>query len=416
MLKNGCREYNRLYETGTILKTNINLIAMISTGKSNYLYLLGFAALLVLQNCSQATKSETGSINESPAGEYYTMDDFKSVRKVDAHIHVRTGNTDFIEQAIADNFHLLNIDVYKEGGPSVEEQRDLALLHMKAFPQHISYATTFSLENWESEQWAQQAIDHLETSFSKGAIGVKVWKNIGMEFRDKDDNFVMIDNPKFKPVFDFIAENDITLLSHQGEPRECWLPLEEMTFHKGYFSQHPEYHMYLHPEFPSYEDQIVARDNMLAENPGLRVVSVHLASLEWSVDEMAKRLDKFPNMAIDIAARIKHLQYQAKQDRQRVYDFFIKYQDRLLYATDIVITEERAKNSDVKKDVHERWLDDWKFFVTDDLITTPGIEGEYKGLKLPREVVDKFYRLNAEKWFPGLGKDQQTLAATRVVN
>ena len=73
--------------------------------------------------------------------------------------------------------------------------------------------------------------------------------------------------------------------------------------------------MYLHPEMPSYEDQINARDNILAEYPGLDFIGAHLGSLEWNVDELARTLDRFPNMKVDMAARIGHLKNQSK-DRQ----------------------------------------------------------------------------------------------------
>lgn len=377
---------------------------MKNLGVSLNLYLLLLSSLLFFQRCSQTSRSELSETDQKQ--EYYTVEDFRSVKKIDTHIHMRTENPDFIEQAIKDNFKLLNIDVYKAGGASVEDQRTLAIKHLNTYAPDISYATTFSLANWDSEQWQQETIKHLQESFKQGAIGVKVWKNIGMELRDKNNNFVMIDHPRFDPVFDFIAKNGITLLSHQGEPKDCWLPLDEMTFHKHYFSKHPEYHMYLHPEYPSYEDQIIARDNMLRKNPDLKVVSVHLASLEWSVDEMAKRLDKFPNMAIDIAARIKHLQLQAKEERQKTYDFFIKYQDRLLYATDFVITD-AMDSAEMKQTVHDKWVDDWRFFTTDEKITTPGIKGEYRGLKLPRNIIDKIYRENAEAWFSGMKNESE---------
>lgn len=119
--------------------------------------------------------------------------------------------------------------------------------------------------------------------------------------------------------------------------------------------------MYLHREFPSYEDQIRARDHMLEKHPDLQFIGVHLGSLEWSVDELAKRLDKFPDIAVDMAARISHLQYQAKNNWQKVHDFCIKYQDRLLYATDILISNSESPSS-VKKQAHDTWLNDWRFF------------------------------------------------------
>ena len=166
---------------------------------------------------------------------------------------------------------------------------------------------------------------------------VKLWKNIGMTESDKAGKFIMVDDPALKPVIDFIVSKDLPITGHLGEPRNCWLPLAEMTVRgdSSYFAENPQYHMFLHPEYPSYEDQIDARDHMLELHPELTFIGCHLGSLEWNVNELAKRLDKFPNMAVDMAARICHLEYQSAKDRERVRDFCIKYQDRLLYGTDL---------------------------------------------------------------------------------
>jgi hypothetical protein len=90
----------------------------------------------------------------------------------------------------------------------------------------------------------------------------------------------------------------------------------------NYFAENPQYHMFLHPEFPSYEEQMAARDRMLDKNPGLVFIGCHLASLEWSVDELGKWLDKYPNTAVDMAARMGQLFYQTRDNREKVRDFF----------------------------------------------------------------------------------------------
>ena len=170
------------------------------------------------------------------------------------------------------------------------------------------------------------------------------------------------------------------------------MPLEEMTFSQGYYGSHPEYHMFLHPEYPSYEDQINARDNMLEKHPDLNFVGAHLASLEWSLDELAKRLDKFPNMRVDLS-RMSNLKLHTLKNRQKTRDFFIKYQDRLLYATDTGINA-TTKPAELKKRIHDRWVREWKFYVTDERNNLREF-GELRGLKLPREVIDKIYLKNA---------------------
>ena len=81
----------------------------------------------------------------------------------------------------------------------------------------------------------------------------------------------------------------------------------------------------------------------------------------------------------------------------------MKYQDRLLYATDL--SGNGTENSSaIERQAHDTWLNDWKFFTTDEKMKAPEVEGEFNGLKLPQEVIDKIYRKNAEKWFPGIVK------------
>jgi hypothetical protein len=314
-----------------------------------------------------------------------------------------------MNQAIEDHFRLLTINVDVPALAPVEEQQKIALYQVKAFPDRIAYATSFTVRNWNDEDWQEKSIAYLKHSFANGAVAIKIWKNIGMELKDKNGKLVMIDNPRFDPLFDYLEKNNIPVIGHLGEPKNCWLPIDEMTVNgdKNYFKQHPQYHMYLHPEYPSYQDQIDARDHILEKHPALLFIGAHLGSLEWDTDELAKHLDKFPNMAVDMAARISHLQYQAISNRQKVRDFMIKYQDRLIYATDLDIGDKKDPSL-TRKGMHETWVSDWKFFTSDETMRVAAVDSTFKGLKLPRDVVDKIYRKNAEKWFQGVIKGKQT--------
>lgn len=369
--------------------------------------------LVFLQSCSQHNNSKSGK--ESSGTGYYTVDDFKSVAKIDAHVHLQSDtDTVFIKQAEEDNFHLLTINVYKEAGKPIEEQQQFSVKTVEAFPGRIAWATAFSLKNFNSDGWQEEAVAYLKKSFANGAVAVKVWKNIGFFLKDKNGKLVMIDHPKFDPVLDYLAKSHIPLIGHLGEHKNSWLPLDKMTVkgNRDYAAAHPEEHMYLHPERPSYEDYINARDRMLEKHPDLTFIGAHLGSLEWSVDELAKRLDKFPNMAVDMAELISHLQYQALTNWQKVHDFFIKYQDRLLYGTDVrinamdIVNNQIKEPGDLKKHIHDVWMRHWKFFTTDEKMNVPKVQGEFKGLKLPAEVVDKIYYKNAVKWIPGIIKDK----------
>ncbi len=363
-------------------------------------YFFFYAGCFLLQNCNTTAKKE--ATNEAvQKTEFYTLADFDSVEKYDTHVHINADDTTFIAQAKKDNLRLLTINV--NAGMPIEEQRTVALKLVKEFPDRLHFATTFSLKNWGTEKWLPQTIAYLKESFDSGSIAVKIWKNIGMELKDANGKWVMIDDPRFDTVLNFIEKNNITVLGHLGEPRNAWLPTEQMTIagDKEYFTKHPQYHQSLHPENPSYENQIDARDNMLKKHPHLRFVGAHLGSLEYNVDELAKRLDEFPNMAVDMAARIPHLQVQSVKNWHKVHDFIIKYQDRLIYATDHGV-DPKSNFAEVNKEVHSVRVSDWKYFITNDEMTVPDFSDNFKGLQLPKEVVDKIYRTNAKKWFPGL--------------
>src|SRR5690606_34956149 len=105
-------------------------------------------------------------------------------------------------QAKKDNFGLLNVSVYTQSGTPPEEQEAFSVSLLERFPGTVAFATAFSLENFHSPEWEEETITFLGNSFSKGAIAVKVWKNIGMELKDEEGHLVMIDNPKFDPILD----------------------------------------------------------------------------------------------------------------------------------------------------------------------------------------------------------------------
>ncbi|MEO6730180.1 MAG: amidohydrolase family protein [Ferruginibacter sp.] len=361
--------------------------------RSGVFHLVSATFLLtsILNSCD--TKS-------SSSEKYYSLSDFPIVKKIDAHVHIQTERPDIVEQAQEDNFTLISINTEVPDYPPISQQQDYILKQRKKFPNDIYYLTTFEIESRNEVGWIDRQMNYLKNSFNKGAIGIKVWKNIGMTIRDKDSNFIMIDNPMFDPIFNYLEENNIPVCGHIGEPKNCWLPIEKMTTNndKRYFTRYPEYHMYLHPEYPSYEKLIQSRDHLLEKHPKLKFVGAHLGSLEWSVDEIAKRLDKFPNMSVDITERLGQLQYQSMQNWQKVHDFFMRYQNRILYGTDID-PQELQTPAQVKEMVHDIWVWHWKYFTSDSTLEHPFVAGKFKGLKLPTTVVDKIYHENAVKWY-----------------
>ena len=328
---------------------------------------------------------------------YYKEDDFQEVPKIDVHVHIRTERDVFVQQAIKDNFKLVNIVV--DGASTwagIENQFEFAILQQNAYPDQLRTINAFSVEGFDRPGWNEKVLRWLEGGFKQGAIGIKVWKNIGMVLKDTMELNVMLDDPRFDEIFDYLEDNNRIVVGHLGEPLNCWLPLEEMTTNndRSYFKNNPQYHMYLHPELPSYQDQMDARDKRLDKHSDLTFMGAHMASIEWNVDTLGAWLDRYPNATVDLAARMGQVFWQTQQDREKVRQFFIDYQDRLLYGTDLG-DNGSADPKSLTKNLQETWQRDWKYFVSDQEMKSDLVDGSFQGIRLPIEVVDKLYYKNA---------------------
>jgi len=230
--------------------------------------------------------------------EYYTYGDFPKVHKTDVHLHINSTDPVYMEFLIKNNFRVVSPNV--DSKIPLDEQLNTSSFLVKAWPVQFAFLGTFSADSFENADFTRNTIAQINKCMQAGASGIKIWKNIGMTIKDKKGNYVMVDDPFFYPVFKYLEDNKIPVMGHLGEPKNCWLPLKEMTDTSNvrYYRANPQYHMYLHPEAPSYEDQIDARDNLLKKHPQLNFTGAHLASLEWNVEEIAKRMDIFPELKI----------------------------------------------------------------------------------------------------------------------
>jgi len=322
---------------------------------------------------------------------------YQRMPKIDAHVHIRTDDSSVMEYVLSEGFQLLTINTRSNSQDYIDSQKEFAMNMKDAYPEDIEWLATFSMEGFEKPGWAERVVQKLQEDLEQGAVGFKIWKDIGMTFRDSIGRFVFLDDPLFKPILEFMEQSRQPLLTHIGEPRNCWLPIDSMTVKgdQSYFSNHPEYHAYLHTHIPSHERLMESRDHVLANYPNLQMVGAHLGSLEWDVDVLAERLDRYPNFAVDMAARVCHFQVQ---DREKVKAFIIKYQDRLLYATDLGVSGDFSEQK--RAWLEDEWHSDWAYFATDDILTSRNLDQEFQGLNLSPRVLRKLYYTNAVRWYP----------------
>ncbi len=332
--------------------------------------------------------------------QYYNVSDFEKIPKIDVHFHYNTSDIRFLKFADSLNFRLISPNVDTE--MSIDRQFEITGKIKQDYPDKFAFWGTFSVDSFETAHFCKETLSFIRKSMEAGASGIKIWKNIGMTLRDKTGKFVMADHAGFDTIFNYLATNRIPLIAHLGEPKNCWLPFEQMTTpnDKRYYLNHSQYHMFLHPEYPSYEDQIGARNRLMQKHPDLEFIGAHLASEEWSVDALSESFDKYPQLKADLAARISHLQYQSAVDRERVRTFLIHYQDRIIYGSDMSVNDMSIDYTKVGEGMRRTWLNQWLYLATDSTVVMKDMPAsKVKGLQLPKEVIDKIFCKNAERYF-----------------
>ncbi len=260
----------------------------------------------------------------------------------------------------------------------------------------LAWASIFDARGFDAPDFTDRTIARLRQTFDDGAIGVKIWKTIGMGIRAKSGEFLLPDHPALLPIYEAIARADRTLVAHLAEPDGAWMPLDSKNPEYPYYSKNPKWHMFGRPEFPSKEAILAARDRVLARYPKLRVVGCHLGSDEDDLNRLARRLNQFPNFNVDTAARIR---YFARGDRDQARAFLTRYQDRILYATDYYLGETSPEVG--AKSLRATHSLDWEFFATEHKLEYEGRPTQ--GLALPDEVLRKLFRDNARRSIPGIG-------------
>jgi len=356
-------------------------------------------SVFVLADRSFVSHPAVASQQRTQTTESEALRQFAAQQPIDVHVHVF--KTDPAFQALLEQLHLklLNILVVDDTlsyrrhlQPQVADV--LALVHSSHG--HIAFCTTFDPYKFNDSSFGTAAIKQLDQNFLQGALAAKIWKNVGMEIKTPDDKFVMPDDPKFDPIYEDIARHGKTLMAHVAEPDVAWGPPDPSDPSWPYYQENPQWFLCGKPGFPLKQQILQARDHVLTKNPRLRMVGVHLGSMEKNLDEIARHFDKYPNFAVDTAARMDYLMIAP---RDEVRGFFIKNQDRILYGTDLDLVA-TANVQESLKDWKSTYARDWKFLATDETFDSKG--KKVTGLKLPKAVLYKIFHDNARHWIPGL--------------
>ena len=331
--------------------------------------------------------------------------------RIDAHVHI-AGDHAETRALFGDlDVSLINVSVPQPDRDHWRQRsavwRDLAAIDTARYAWICGFdLPTFEADGRVVDGWVESAIADIDAGIEAGCVGCKIWKNIGMEVQRPSGEYVMVDDPIYTPIYEHLQARNLTLLLHIGEPLACWRPLDNPEDpHYGYYTAHPEWHMHGHVDFPSHEQIMTARDAMVAAHPQLRVVGAHLASLEWDVDEVAQRLDRFDNFAVDTSARLLDL---ACQDPDKVRAFLDRFRDRVLWGTDIVERGLYSERTDDERErahtsLQQRYEEEIRFYTQAQGVEVRG--RQVTGLGLDETLQQRLFRDNAMQWYPALAAD-----------
>ena len=346
--------------------------------KHIHLFLIIIISFSSCQSTSNPKKIEIGTIS-----------------KIDVHSHYQHSRSYLPSFLKKWNMRSVLVDVAKEGPEGVERSWGHYQNHATTQPDLYFLCSSLIGTGIDAPDFATNAITLLEEEINSGARMVKVWKNFGMVTQDESGNFIQIDDTRLQPIWEYLKSKGIPVMAHIAEPEQAWRELDPQNPHYGYYKNNPQYHAFTIPEIPSYETIIAARDRWIKNNPELQILCAHLGSMSHDLDMVASRLDQYPNMSIEIGARIGDL---ARQDSEKVSAFFDTYQDRILFGSDYGnAMEETSMTTDQlneeEKNLEQNYTRLWRYLASDDSLEIRGQKS--KGLHLNQNILEKVYAKNA---------------------
>jgi predicted TIM-barrel fold metal-dependent hydrolase len=227
--------------------------------------------------------------------------------------------------------------------------------------------------------WPERAARELERCYRNGArgIGEVTDKGSGMQ-RGKVSKSARLhpDDPRLDPVWRKCAELGIPANVHIADHPSCWQPLgpnQERTPDFQHFNLYGK-------DVLSFEELIARRDRMLAKHPKTTFIACHLGNQGHDLEALAKALDRYPNLYVDISAR----DYEIGRQPRAAARFLERYRDRVLFGTDM----ERDPQ------MYRSW---WRLLESADEYIPGRIWWRYYALELPAPVLENLYRANAKR-------------------
>jgi predicted TIM-barrel fold metal-dependent hydrolase len=228
----------------------------------------------------------------------------------------------------------------------------------------------------------------LKTSKANGIKGIKCWKSFGLVHRGKDGKYLRPDDPRYNVLWETAAELGLPILIHIADPIAFFKSADRFNERIEELTAHPDW-AFTEPDMYKFEELMEMQKRIIERNPKTTFVIAHCGSYSENLGFVSECLDRYPNMNVDIAARISELGRQPYTSRK----FFTKYQDRILFGTDAGPLWGIYPS-------YYRFLETFDEYFSYSDAEIPG-QGRWMiyGIGLEDEILKKIYYKNAERLF-----------------
>lgn len=238
----------------------------------------------------------------------------------------------------------------------------------------------------------------IEQARSDGARGLKILKTLGLYLRESitSGKLVKIDDPRFDPMWDACGQLGMPVAIHVSDPIAFFTPTDKYNERFEELNNHPDWSFY-GGDFPSNADLLEARNRVMARHSKTQFLVLHVGNFAENLENVAQNLDRFPNMTVELGARIGELGRQPRTARR----FFERYQDRILFGTDAVPHGDEFPQQvfgDKLYQIYYRFLETGdEYFDYAPARVPPQGRWRIYGLELPDQILRKVYRQNAAR-------------------
>ena len=260
----------------------------------------------------------------------------------------------------------------------------------ESFPDRFGVFLNVDFESIDSSDYAITQVDIIKDAVEQGAIGLKVYKSLGLNNKDKFGNRIAVNDPRLDPIWAVCGELNIPVLIHTAEPALFWEPKDKNNERWLELKQKPSRYRGDSDFVPSFEELLKEQHDVFKKHPQTTFINAHMGWMANDLDRMSSHLDKYPNVMTEIGAVLAELGRQPRRARK----FMVDYQDRVMFGKDSYKKEEYyvyfrvLETKDEYFSYYRKRHAFWKMY----------------GMNLPDSVLKKVYYKNALKLFPKIPK------------